>query len=158
VGTALAIDFGSSNTAAAYRDASGRIIELRLSSAGSLMPSCVFRLGDRTLVGSSAFQARLTDPGAFEPAPKRRLADGEVMLGNELVPATDLVAAVLTEVVARAQRVSGSEADEVILTHPDKWGPGMQGLLRTAAIAAGISPSAVRLVTEATAAAWFYTA
>ena len=156
-GVVLAIDFGSSNTAAAYRDEYGRIHEVRLAAAGSLMPSCVFYTAEQTLVGSTAVHSRLTAPECFEPSPKRRLADREVLLGNHIVPVTDLVAAVLTEALARARRVSGSEPEQVILTHPDKWGPAMRDLLRHSACTAGIADANLRMVSEATAAAWFYT-
>jgi molecular chaperone DnaK (HSP70) len=59
-GVALGIDFGSSNTAAAFRDRHGFVQELRLSTAGSLMPSAVFYDGSRFLVGRTALQAAFT--------------------------------------------------------------------------------------------------
>jgi molecular chaperone DnaK (HSP70) len=46
-GVVLGIDFGSSNTTAAVRDRHGFVQELRLSTAGSLMPSAVFYDGSR---------------------------------------------------------------------------------------------------------------
>jgi hypothetical protein len=60
-GVALGIDFGSSNTAAAFRDRHGYVQELRLSTAGSLMPSAVFYDGSRFLVGRTASQAALVE-------------------------------------------------------------------------------------------------
>ena len=154
----LAIDFGSSNTAAAYRDGAGVIREVRLSSAGALMPSAVLYTADRVLVGRAAVQAALTRPDGFEPAPKRRLAEQEILLGSDLVATTDLVAAVVAEVYSRAVRVMGTDPVEVVMTHPDRWGPGLRQLLRDAAIKAGLAQDRIRLVSEATAAAWYYTA
>lgn len=104
---ALAIDFGSSNTAAAYRDHDGTVHEVRLTMTGALMPSAVLCSGGQILVGRTALQAAFTEPDAFEPTPKRRLADGDILLGGTLVPVIDLVAAVFGEVVERAREVMG---------------------------------------------------
>lgn len=154
----LAVDFGSSNTAAAYLDSGGRVHELRLSSTGALMSSAVLWSHGRILVGQAAMQAMLTNPDGFEPSPKRRLADREIFLGDALVPVTDLVAAVLAEVFARAERVMGGAPDRVVLTHPDKWSAGQQQQLADAAVQAGTPRERISLVSEATAAAQFYTA
>lgn len=155
-GWVLSVDFGSSNTAAAYRDPDGRTHEVRLSATGSLMPSAVLYGPERILVGRTAVQAAHTLPDAFEPSPKRRLPDREVLLGDAVVPVIELVAAVLSEVLARARRVMGSDPDRVILTHPDKWSPGLQQQLADAAVRAGLDAGHVTLVSEATAAARFY--
>lgn len=157
-GLVLAVDFGSSNTAAAYRDTQGRIHEVRLSSTGALMPSAVLWSPQRVLVGPSAVQAMLSDPEGFEPSPKRRLADGEILLGDALVPVVDLVAAVLREVFSRAARIMGGPPERLVLTHPDKWSAGQQQQLSDAAVAAGMARERITLVSEATAAAQFYSA
>jgi hypothetical protein len=155
-GLALAIDFGSSNTAAAFRDRHGYVQELRLSAAGSLMPSAVFYDGSRFLVGRTALQASFTSPEAFEPSPKRRLADREVFLAGSMIAVTKMVAAVFAEVLARASQVMGGAPDVVIVTHPDQWSAPLQQLLAESACAGGIDPQRLRLVSEAQAAAWFY--
>src|ERR1700740_3198493 len=112
-GMALAIDFGSSNTAAAFRDRHGHVQEVRLSATGTLMPSGVFFDGSRFLVGRTALQAAFTSPEAFEPSPKRRLADREVFLAGSMIAATKMVAAVFAEVLARASQVVGTAPDGV---------------------------------------------
>ncbi|MGK2879728.1 MAG: Hsp70 family protein [Mycobacterium sp.] len=155
--TALAVDFGSSNTAAAFRDASGNSHKIQLSSDGFLMPSAVFCADDKLLVGRAAMQAAMSDPEAFESSPKRRLGDGEVVLAGTAMPVTRLVAAVLSEVLSRSRKLMGVDPDDVVLTHPDKWGAPRQELLASAAGEAGIDRERVRLVTEATSAAWYYT-
>lgn len=155
-GVVLSIDFGTSNTAAAFRDRDGRLHELRLSTTGSLMPSAVFLQDGRILVGRTAAQAAFTAPEAFEPTPKRRLADREIFLAGAMVAVTDLVAAVLAEVLVRARQVMGATPDEVVLTHPDQWATPLQQLLVEAAATAGIDPTTIRLVSESQAAAWFY--
>jgi PknH-like extracellular domain/Hsp70 protein len=154
----LAVDFGSSNTAAAYRDRRGAVHEIRLTTAGSLMPSGVLYRNGRILVGRTALQAAFSAPEAFEPTPKRRLADREILLGGALVKVTDLVAAVFAEVLVRARHVMGSEPDEVVVTHPDQWAAPLQQLLAGGAVAAGVDRRRLRMVSEAQAAAWFYAA
>src|SRR5271157_4302159 len=155
-GIALAIDFGSSNTAAAFRDRHGHVQEVRLSATGTLMPSGVFFDGSRFLVGRTALQAAFTSPESFEPSPKRRLADREIFLAGDMIEVTDLVAAVFGEVLDRAIHVMGSEPDSVVVTHPEQWSAPLQHLLAESAIAGGVSASRLRLVSEAQAAAWFY--
>jgi actin-like ATPase involved in cell morphogenesis len=155
-GVVLGIDFGSSNTAAAFRDRHGYVQELRLSTAGSLMPSAVFYDGSRFLVGRTALQAAFTSPEAFEPSPKRRLADREIFLAGSMIAVTEMVAAVFAEVLARASQVMGAAPDVVIVTHPDQWSAPLQQLLAQSACAGGVDPQRLRLVSEAQAAAWFY--
>jgi PknH-like extracellular domain/Hsp70 protein len=153
---ALAIDFGSSNTAAAYRDPDGTVHEIRLTTTGALMPSAVLYSNGGILVGRTALQAAFTEPDAFEPTPKRRLADGDILLGGTLVPVVDLVAAVFREVLERAWEVIGAEPDEVILTHPEQWAAQRKQSLAAAAVKAGIKEDRLQLLSEPEAAAWFY--
>lgn len=153
----LAIDFGTSNTSASWRDEVGQIRELRLGSGGNLMPSAVMASPDRLVVGEVATRTAATNPGAFEAAPKRRLHEGAVLLDGRSVAVTTLVAAVYGEVLRRGSRVVGSPPSEVVLTHPDRWGSELQSVLVQAAMEAGISRGRLRLLTEARAAAWFYT-
>lgn len=155
-GVMLAIDFGSSNTAAAYRDRHGNVQEVRLSATGSLMPSGVFFDGSRFLVGRTALQAAFTAPDAFEVSPKRRLGDREIFLAGSMVPVTKMVAAVFAEVLAKASHVMGAAPDVMVVTHPDQWSTPKQQLLAEGAVAGGVDPNRMRLVSEAQAAAWFY--
>jgi hypothetical protein len=155
-GLALAIDFGSSNTAAAFRDRHGHIQEVRLSATGTLMPSGVFFDGSRFLVGRTALQAAFTSPESFEPSPKRRLSDREIFLAGSMVPVTKMVAAVFAEVLAKSSGVMGGVPDVVVVTHPDQWSGPLQDLLAEGAHAGGVDPNRMRMVSEAQAAAWFY--
>jgi hypothetical protein len=132
---------------------------LPLSSSGSSISSAVLYTKERMiLVGEAAAQAAFTDPLAFEPAPKRRLGEPEVRLSGLFVPVTDLVAAVLGEVLARAADITGGPPRELVLTFPENWSHALQQRLATAAEVAGIDIRQVRLVGEAAAAAEFYTA
>jgi hypothetical protein len=155
-GIALAIDFGSSNTAAAFRDRHGHVQEVRLSATGTLMPSGVFFDGSRFLVGRTALQAAFTSPEAFEPSPKRRLADREIFLAGSMVPVTKMVAAVFAEVLAKSGGVMGGAPDVIVVTHPDQWSGPLTELLAEGARAGGVDPNRMRMVSEAQAAAWFY--
>lgn len=155
--TVLAVDFGSSNTAAAFRDASGHSTRIKLSAEGYLMPSAVFRNDDTIVVGRTAVQAAITDPAAFEISPKRRIGDGSILLGADEIGVSRLISAVLAEVFALSRRAMGVVADEVVLTHPDTWAGPRQQRLVDAAVAAGVARERIRLVSEATSAAWYYT-
>lgn len=155
-GMALAIDFGSSNTAAAFRDRHGHVQEVRLSATGTLMPSGVFFDGSRFLVGRTALQAAFTSPESFEPSPKRRLSDREIFLAGSMVPVTKMVAAVFAEVLAKSSGVMGGAPDVIVVTHPDQWSGPLQQLLAEGARAGGVDPNRMRMVSEAQAAAWFY--
>lgn len=155
----LSVDFGTSSTAAAIRDQQGRLHDVPLSSTTAAIPSAVlYTKGRMIVVGEAAVQAAGTDPQAFDPTPKRRLAEPEVMLAGMFVPVTDLVAAVLADVLSKAAAVTGEQPGEVVLTYPEHWGPALQQKLATAGEVAGIDDRRLRLVGDANAAAGFYTA
>lgn len=108
-GWVLGVDFGVVNTAAALRDPSGRVSELRLSSTGVLMPSAVFCPEQQLLVGGGALQAGLSEPGALVPYPKRRLADGmrcKLAVAGQQAYVPGLVAAVFADVRKRAREAT----------------------------------------------------
>lgn len=155
-GWTLAIDFGTSNTAAAVRGSDGHIRELRLGTRGSLMPSAVMLTSSGFVVGESAIRTAATDPSAFEPSPKRRLEEGEILLAGRVVPVVDMVAAVLAVVIERATEQQGRPPELAMLTHPDRWAPLQQEQLLEAAVRAGLDRSTIVLLTEAKAAAWYY--
>jgi hypothetical protein len=155
----LSVDFGTSNTAAAVRDPGGVIRDLPLSSTGASMPSAVlYTKGRMLVVGERAVHAAPADPLAFDPTPKRRMAEPEVLLAGMFVPVTDLVGGVLAEALARAAEFTGEHPVEVALTYPVHWGSALQEKLAMAGEVAGIDPHRLRLVSEADAAAAFYTA
>jgi molecular chaperone DnaK len=152
----LAVDLGSSNTAAMVRTPDGRHRALLFDGA-PLMPSAVYRTPEgRLLVGRDAERHARVDPGRFEPSPKRRVDDGEVLLGDAEVPVARLFGAVLEQVSAEAHRVLGGPPHEVRLTHPARWGPRRRGVLLAAAGIAGLPEP--MLVPEPVAAASYFTA
>jgi actin-like ATPase involved in cell morphogenesis len=149
----LGIDFGTSNTVAVL--AGGGRPPRNLSIDGSSwMPSAVYVDDDDSLaVGRDAERKARLAPERFEPNPKRRIDDGEILLGVRVVPVVDAIAAVLRRVGEEARRqLNGRNPDEVHLTHPAQWGSARQNVLLAAARAAGLG-GAVSLLPEPVAAA-----
>jgi molecular chaperone HscA len=155
----LAIDFGTSNTAAALAQAAGSVRILRLGARSDAIPSCVAAYNGEILTGDSALQIAGIYPAAFEPTPKRRLGEDAVVLGDSVFDPVDLVAGVLAFVVGQAVRfVGGGFPSQVVLTHPEPWDEYMKGRLTAAAVAAGIPEQNVVLMAEPVAAGWHYAA
>ena len=153
----LGVDFGTSNTAAAYRVDGGPAQPVRLSDQAEQMPSAVLALDSGIMVGGAAVRSARLDPQRFEPSPKRRLGEGEILLGAREWPVPQLIAEVLIHVKQKAMWVAGGRPPaQLILTYPQQWAQGRKDLLRQAAAGAGFDPSTVRLVTEPIAAATWY--
>lgn len=160
-GNVAAIDFGTTYTTAAVRDESG-VSMIGLDHHDSRLPSLVLRSRDAAGTGSwvvgwaAANQAALF-PDAVERTPKRRLGvDDDMLLGGEMLPVVDAVAAVLAHAWAMiiAQR---PDVDSLVVTHPAAWPSRRTELLVDAARRAGIS-APVRLCPEPVAAALAYSA
>ncbi|AZZ83912.1 Hsp70 family protein [Gordonia alkanivorans] len=153
----LCIDFGTSNTAAAYRVGPAEPVIVPLGSGGPAMPSAVFADDGGIVVGHDAVRRRVQAPDAYEDSPKSRIDEGEIELGDRFWPIEDLIGAVLRHAHQTALRHSGlPEFDSIILTHPDKWSERRKGVLRRAAERAGISADRLRIASESLAAAWYY--
>ncbi len=149
----LAVDYGTSNTVAVLRWRDGHSRPL-LFDGSPLLPSAVFAHPDgRLLTGRDAIHAGRSDPARFEPNPKQRVDEAEVLLGDRAVPVSMLVAATLGRVVGEAVRVAGGLPDRTVLTHPASWAGRRQTVLVTAAAAAGLAR--FRLVPEPAAAATY---
>ncbi len=134
----LAVDFGTSNTVAAlsYDDGAARLVTI---DGSPLVPSSVFLTDDGALaVGRDADRQARIDPSRYEPNPKRRIDDGEVLLGTSVVPVTRMIAAVLGRVASEVRRQLGSPPDQVRLTHPARWGQVRTRTLVAAAREAGL--------------------
>ncbi len=153
----LCIDFGTSNTAAAYRVGLGEPVIVPLGQGGPAMPSAVFAGDASIIVGHEAVLRRLQAPDAFEDTPKSRIDDGEIELGDRFWPVEELIGAVLRHVHQTALRHSGLPGfDSIVLTHPDRWSERRKNVLRRAAQRAGIPSDALRIASESLAAAWYY--
>jgi outer membrane protein assembly factor BamB len=121
------------------------------------LPSVVFlsEAGD-LMTGRVAARQAGVFPQRAERAPKQALAAGsQVVLGGARVPVTDVAAALLRRMYAEAVRYRGGRSPEqVVLTHPARWGDAHLGRLREAAGKAGIADPV--LMPEPVAAAWCY--
>jgi hypothetical protein len=103
-------------------------------------------------LGSEADELSPLAPWCLERAPKRRLGDEFMQLGNKQLRVVDVIGAVLREVVNEALALSGGETpSEIRLTHPASWGQWRLERLRQAASRAGIANP--RFIPEPVAAA-----
>ncbi|GAA0540611.1 molecular chaperone Hsp70 [Saccharopolyspora subtropica] len=149
----LSVDLGTSNTVAvlAAHGRPPRVIEV---DGSATMPSAVFAAEDGAIiVGRDAERRARLDPSRFEPNPKRRVDEGTLLLGDNIITVTDALAAVLHRVAEETTRqLGGSLPDEVRLTHPAQWGTVRRNVLLSAARLAGFTCKLV-LVPEPVAAA-----
>jgi Hsp70 protein len=153
----LAVDFGTSSTAAAIgRDGGAELVGVD----GGLprMLSNVF-LDESTgalLLGELAEQSSTLAPWCFERSPKVKLGQQYMLLGDRRVSVTDAVGQVLHRVAADAIRMRGGDQPAVVrLTHPVRWGDEKRKALVQAAAAAGLGEQ-LELVLEPVAAATHY--
>ena len=149
----LGIDFGTSYTvAAASMNGAAAVVDME-SSGRARIPSAVFLTeDDEILVGTAAQHQAVFDPSRYEPTPKRSLGEGDLFLGDRVIPVSDLVAAVLRRVYTEACRQQGERAPAVVrVTHPADWSEARLGLFREAIQKAGLED--VMLVPEPVAAA-----
>ncbi|SFO34327.1 Hsp70 family protein [Amycolatopsis rubida] len=150
----LSIDFGTSSTVGVLA-AFGRGPRAIEVDGSVTMSSAVYAEEDgRLVVGQDAERRARLDPSRFEPNPKRRIDEGELLLGDRAVPVVDAFAAVLRRMGEEAERQLSGVPDEVRLSHPAGWGAQRQRTLRAAAGKAGFSQA--RLVPEPVAAAAHY--
>src|ERR1700759_5216813 len=147
----VAVDFGTSSTCVAI-SGDGREPQVVVVDGQPLVPSAVFAAADGTLfVGQEAERQAAIDPSRYEPNPKRRIDEGELLLGNTVITVLDVVRAVLGRAVGEARRLAGNAVvDQLVLTHPADWGALRTRVLRQAAHGLG---NEVTLVPEPVAAA-----
>lgn len=155
----LAIDFGTSSTAAAHTLAiGGQVAALQLTHNRLTMSSSVFVESDGTLIVGEAALARATsNPTGFVPSPKRVMGLAEVSADGVSIPTWKLVSAVIGSVLARAKAAhAGTSPGRLILTHPEAWSPSKVQVLGDAAVACGIPRDRVTTISEPRAAAQYY--
>ncbi|MFL6121941.1 type VII secretion-associated protein [Actinophytocola sp.] len=151
----VAVDFGTSSTCIAV-GVRGREPQVVVVDGGPLMSSAVYAGDDGTLfVGQEADRQAAVDPSRYEPHPKRRIDETELLLGASVFKVRDVIRAVLSRAVAEGQRVGGQAVDQLVLTHPAEWGAIRTRVLRQAGN--GLAARVV-LVPEPVAAAVFYAA
>ncbi|GAA3018918.1 type VII secretion-associated protein [Actinokineospora globicatena] len=152
----VAVDFGTSSTCVAV-SVRGREPQVVVVDGQPLLSSAVYAGSDGTLfVGQEAERQAALDPSRFEPHPKLRVDEAELLLGDLVIPVPQVFRAVLGRAVAEARRVAGGLAvDQLVLTHPADWGGVRTQVLRQAAT--GLA-NRVHLVPEPVAAAVFHAA
>ncbi|MEV0648264.1 Hsp70 family protein [Phytomonospora sp. NPDC050363] len=155
-GTRLAVDYGTSNTVAMLAFADGRARPL-LFDGSPLLPSAVYAQPDGlVLTGRDAQNSARLDPSRYEPNPKRRIDDRELLLGDRSWPLADLIARTLAHVAAEAARTAGGPVGSLVMTCPVAWGPMRRRTLQDAAQRARLPRPT--LVTEPVAAASYFAA
>ncbi|HJP78850.1 MAG TPA: type VII secretion-associated protein [Pseudonocardiaceae bacterium] len=153
----VAVDFGTTSTCVVVSVNGGEPQVVMVEGGSPVMPSAVFAAADGTLfVGQEAERQAAIDPARYEPNPKRRIDEGELLLGNSVLPVVDVVRAVLSRAVGEARRVAGgAPVDLLVLTHPADWGAVRTRVLRQAGNGLGTD---IVLVPEPVAAAVFHAA
>ncbi|WET80309.1 type VII secretion-associated protein [Amycolatopsis sp. QT-25] len=152
----VAVDFGTSSTCV-VASINGREPQVVVVDGQPLMSSAVYAAPDGTLfVGQEAERQAAVDPSRYEPNPKRRIDEGDLLLGDNVLRVTEVVHAVLKRAVTEARRLAGdAEVELLVLTHPADWGATRTRLLRQAA---GGLARQVALVPEPVAAAVYHAA
>lgn len=149
----LVVDYGTSHTVAVWQSEWSAPRPL-LFDGTPLLPSAVLAgPGGRLVVGVDAVRGARLSPAAFEPHPKRRIDELEILLGERAYPIVELVGAALARVAAEAVRVAGP-VGELVMTCPVSWGPARRAVLSQAAVGAGLPAPA--FVTEPVAAATYF--
>lgn len=159
-GWKLAIDFGTSNTAASHTSPrTGEVEPLALTHGGNLLVSAVYVEENGAIaVGAAAANRADADPSGFLAFPKRSVGSEVVMVRDRQVAVADVVAAVLRAAYRQALRKHGDvPPDVVVLTHPEAWSKYDLAMLKEAARRAGIAVDSVELLSEPRAAAFYYT-
>jgi hypothetical protein len=161
-GFRLAVDYGTSFTAAAVVDGAGpEVLEFSSARNSRYLPSMVLvdQRGELH-VGTRAVAKRGAVPAENVcVAPKRQVGPAGVRLGDRALLPAEIVGATLTKVAEEAfHRNNGGRPDQVVMTHPAAWAVDRRNVLRTAAASAGLvrDPSDVVLVPEPVAAVRFY--
>jgi pSer/pThr/pTyr-binding forkhead associated (FHA) protein len=155
VGYSLGVDLGTTFVAAAMCDGS-RTEMVTLGVRSVVMPSAVYLSSSGNLVcGEVALRQAQTNPGGAAQGFKRRLGDPlPVRLGGQTRTPTQLMGALLSEVLRVVTETEGAGPERLMLTHPANWGAFRRGVFEEVAREAGLGD--VPTVTEPVAAAAHY--
>jgi Ethanolamine utilization protein EutJ (predicted chaperonin) len=147
----LGVDFGTSHTVAFLAWPDGQVQPLLFDGSPMLTSAVCATPDGGLLVGRDATASAPVWPELFEPAPKRRVIERLVLLGEREFAVTELIAAVLRRVEAEAAAVAGQRPSEVVCTYPASWGTARREVVVEASRLAGLGK--IRLVDEPSAAA-----
>ena len=153
----LGVDLGTTFVAAAVAHPT-QVEMFTLGDRSVVAPAVVYLRDDGELVtGDAAGRRAVSSPDRVGREFKRRLGDPTpVMLGGSPHAVTALLAALLSDVLAKVSETEGIAPERVVLTHPANWGPFRRGLFEEVPNLAGLTD--VTLVTEPEAAAAHYAA
>ena len=153
----LGVDLGTTFVAAAVARGS-RVEMITLGDRTVVAPAVVYARDDGSLVtGEAANRRAVSNPDRVGREFKRRLGDPTpVMLGGTPHAVTSLLAALLSETIAKVTETEGAPPANVVLTHPANWGPYRRELFEEVPQLAGLPQ--VRMITEPEAAAAHYAA
>ncbi len=176
----LGIDFGTTNTSAAWFDAAGKLRLVPVNDKSFMLPSVVwFRTAETTMVGHGARTQVVDDPlhtvyGAkrflgrrfqseFVAQHRERYAfdvveagDGgcAVLIYGQAISFTDVAHIVIADILTRANHAAGAPFEACVLTVPAHASVRQREAMRVAAERAGLKVAAI--VNEPTAAALYY--
>lgn len=152
----LCIDFGTTNTAAAFIDETASTpVAVQLGATDDVMPSGVFAESPQALfAGDAARDAAANKPAAYMSTPKRAVGYPVVNInGYDLEPDV-VVATVIREALDRGVEAHAvatgdtSKPEQLVLTHPADWAPQQIRVLFDAAGWLGFDHDQVRTVPE----------
>ena len=161
--TTLGIDFGTSNSSAAFLHNNAVTFVKDPTSHMNTFPSSVFALpSGELLVGRFADAKGLDAPNYYRQYVKRELSLGaaKILLGKQAYEREDLVAALLKHLKTLAEQhletLKLPSIECVVLTVPVQYGDLKRTLMRNAAQRAGFTDGQVKLLQEPVAAALGY--
>jgi actin-like ATPase involved in cell morphogenesis len=150
----LGVDLGTTFVAAAICDG-GRPEMVTLGGRSVVIPSAVYLDDDGGLLcGEPAVHRSMSDPDrAARGFFKRRLGDPTPLrMGGETRSVTQLLAALLSEVLLVVTETEGVPPRQVMLTHPANWGPFRREVFAEVAELAGVDEHLTMTEPEAAAA------
>ncbi|MGZ4646251.1 MAG: protein kinase domain-containing protein [Blastococcus sp.] len=135
----LGIDLGTSFIGAAVADDRGPEM-FALGDGTIVAPAAVYAGGDgRVVTGAAAARRGLSHPERYEREIKRHLGNPTpLVLGGTPHAVSELLGALLKDVVVRVSERRGAGPARVVLTYPPSWGPLRRGLFEELARAAGL--------------------
>lgn len=148
----LGIDFGTTNTLCAWYDGDS-VLVLPNDRGDRITPTALARTDTgELLVGASARNQALVDPGSACLGIKRKLGLEEfVQIAGKQYSVVDVAASILRKVKKDAEKFLGFEVKEAVITVPARFSDPQRRAMRAAAGIAGLKTS--RILNEPTAAA-----
>ncbi len=152
---AVGIDLGTTYSAVAFLDSSGRPETIRNSEGGLTTPSAVFFDHDRPIVGIEAIEAGLQEPDRLALYAKRDMGEDryEKTIRGETLPPELLQALVLRKLKADAELKLGP-IDKAVVTVPAFFNEPCRKATQDAGALAGLR--VLDIINEPTAAAITY--